>query len=144
MLSLHNTLISASGQELLAAIGRWSKANELAKILVATSPAGLVPKANEPNAVSEVAKTIVKLLPKTLTATVLPARAENNKALSITLARIDPAIFVKPSSKRFLHGYRFGVSSQDETQRGPRPDGEITRIFHIVCHARMAILLFPI
>jgi hypothetical protein len=127
---------------MLAMMSRWSNASELATVVAATSPTGWSPKPNEVHAVPAVAATIVKLLPKTLTATVLPSRAEGNNTLSFVLARIDSDIVVKPSSKRLLRGYRIGVTCRDKAQRGPRPDGEISRLFHLLCHARMATLLF--
>ena len=142
MSPLRNALASGRGLEMLAMMSRWSNASELATVVAATSPTGWSPKPNEVHAVPAVAATIVKLLPKTLTATVLPSRAEGNNTLSFVLARIDSDIVVKPSSKRLLRGYRIGVTCRDKAQRGPRPDGEFSRLFHLLCHARMATLLF--
>lgn len=143
MFSLRKALASELGLEMLATTSLWTNTNALASVVAATSPTGWTPPQNAVNAIPGVAATIIKLLPKTLTATVLPSHAEGNKTLSLALARVDSDIVVKPSSKRLLRGYRFCVTNRNEAQRGPRPDGEISRLFHLLCHARMAVLLFP-
>lgn len=136
------SLMSPMGTEWLGLISKFSNAEALSRIVASTSVPWSPPK-NQPNVtIDTVIQTITKLIPRELTVSVLPASDRNDQALKIRLARISPHIVVKKASKRFFDGYKVSISHVDVQKRSPRTEGDLTSLLRIVCHARLANLLF--
>jgi hypothetical protein len=141
--SVQTALCKAAGRELIASVARIRDAGIVSMAVSALTPSGYIPAEPAISGVANVLKALLMLLPSRLTVTILPSAACSNKTLLIRLARVDPNVVVKPTSSRLSAGYRFGITTRDASARGPRPDGEITRLFSLVCQAWLAILLFP-
>lgn len=128
-------------KDFLDALSRCEQASTLAVIASSMTPSVYAPVEPCAAQLRTFVSTLLDVIPAATTVSILPSRPLA-KDLVLQLSGLKRQPSIKPSSKRFANGYRIGLTSVEVSSRGPRPDGDTTRFFLLVCRARLAVLLF--
>lgn len=88
----------------------------------------------------EAARILLSLIPSCLTLTILPEVDHEIAQLRSALFNLDNGIEIKPTSLVRTMRYRLQVLPRKESRRGPRPQGQYTRLFQALLRSQILLL----
>lgn len=94
----------------------------------------------EEDALLQTIRALRDVVPQEFTFNILPSLSHSSPTLQRKVAAIDPQASVKRASKRHGVGYTLTLTSVEPDKRGPRPDGNATKVFRQALRAKLILV----